>query len=244
VYADHSRVGTTEEAPVNAVPEGAPEELSTPELYGGFKALSEQAAEDALPGRVLNVRAGIVVGPYDPTNRFTYWVTRLARGGETLAPEPRTQPVQLVDARDLAAWILQCAETGTTGTFNATGPATPLTLGELLERLRDAVGGRTELVWADERFLFDAGVEPFTDLPLWLAPTVDPDWAGFLGLDVSPALAAGLTFRPLEVTARDTLAWAGREAAPAKDVGVATAPAGLSPERGRELLAAWRRRAA
>ncbi len=244
VYADHSRVGTREEAPVNEVPDGAQEELSTPELYGGFKALSERAAEEVLPGRVLAVRAGLIVGPYDPTNRFTYWVTRLARGGETLAPEPRTQPVQLVDARDLAAWILRCAETGTTGTFNATGPVEPLTLGELLARVRDAVGGRADLVWAEERFLLDAGVEPFTDVPFWLAPTLDPGWAGFLGLDVSRALAAGLTFRPLEETARDTLAWAEREAAPTKDVGVATAPAGLTPERERELLAAWRKEAA
>ena len=244
VYANHSRVGTTEKAPVNEVPEGAPEELSTPELYGAFKALSERAAAEALPGRSLNVRAGLIVGPYDPTNRFTYWVTRLARGGGTLAPEPRTQPVQLVDARDLAAWMLRCAETGITGTFNATGPAAPLTLGELLERVRDAVGGRADLVWADERFLVDAGVEPFTDLPLWLAPTVDPDWSGFLGLDVSRALAAGLTFRPLEETARDTLAWAEREDAPAKDAGVAMTPAGLTPEREREVLAAWRRKAA
>ena len=244
VYADHSHVGTTEEAAVNKVPEGAPEELATPELYGGFKALSEQAAETALPGRVLNVRAGLIVGPYDPTNRFTYWVTRLARGGETLAPEPRSQPVQLVDARDLAAWILRCADEARTGVYNATGPERPLTLGELVERVREAAGGRAELVWADERFLVDAGVEPFTDLPLWLAPNDDPDWAGFLGLDVSRALAAGLRFRPLEETVRDTLAWAEREAAPAKDVGAPMPPAGLSVEREEELLDAWRRRAA
>lgn len=245
VYADHSRVGTTEEAAVNEVPEGAAEELATPELYGGFKALSEQAAEAALPGRVLNVRAGLIVGPHDSTNRFTYWVTRLARSGEALAPEPRSQPVQLVDARDLAGWILHSAGAGLAGVFNATGPGRPLTLGETLERVRDAVGGRAELVWVDERFLVDAGVEPFTDLPLWLSPGVDPDWAGFLGLDVSRALAAGLGFRPLEETARDTVAWAERAPSPAeKDVGVPMAPAGLTPERERELLDAWRRRAA
>jgi len=244
VYADHSRVGNAEDSPVNDVPEGAAEELATPELYGAFKALSEQAAEAVLPGRVLNVRAGLVVGPYDPTNRFTYWVTRLARSGEALAPEPRSQPVQLVDARDLAGWILHSAGAGLAGVFNATGPGWPLTLGEALERVRDAVGGRAELVWVDERFLVDAGVEPFTDLPLWLAPGVDPDWAGFLGLDVSRALAAGLGFRPLEETARDTLSWAERERAPAKDVGVPMAPAGLTPEREQGLLDAWRGRAA
>ena len=240
VYADHSRAGTREDAPVNEVPEGAPEELSTPELYGGYQALAERAAEEALPGRALAVRAGLIVGPHDTTNRFTYWVTRLARGGEVLAPEPRTQQVQLVDARDLAAWILACAERGVAGTFNATGPAEPLTLGEMLERIRAAVGSDAELVWAGERFLVDAGVEPYADLPLWLAPTVDPDWAGFLGVDVSRAVAAGLAFRPLEETVRDTLAWAEREPAPAKESGVPVPPAGLDPERERELLAAWR----
>jgi 2'-hydroxyisoflavone reductase len=236
VYADHSRPGNREDSPVNEVPEGAAEELSSPELYGGFKAASERALQETLPGRALSVRAGVIVGPYDPTNRFTYWVTRLARGGEVLAAEPRDQPVQLVDARDLAAWILGSAERGVTGVMNATGPERPLTLGETLSRVRDAVGGGAELVWADERFLVDAGVEPFTDLPLWLAPNVDPDWAGFFGLDVSRALAAGLRFRPLEETARDTLAWAEQEAPPA--------PAGLPPERERGLLAAWRAREA
>jgi len=244
VYVDHSTVGTTEDARVHRPARGAAEELSSPEAYGGFKALSEEAAETALPGRVLSVRAGLIVGPYDPTNRFTYWVTRLARGGAVLAPEPPVQPVQLVHARDLADWMLDAADRGVTGVVNATGPAEPLTLGETLERLRDAVGPDADLVWTDERFLVDAGVEPFQHLPLWLAPTVDPAWAGFFGLDVSRALAEGLRFRSLEETARDTLAWAERETPVAKDVGVATAPAGLDPAREHELLDAWRREAA
>lgn len=245
VYVDHSTVGTTEDAPVHRPAPDAPEELGSPEAYGGFKALSEEVAGAALPGRVLSVRAGLIVGPYDPTNRFTYWVTRLAHGGDVLAPEPRSQPVQLVDARDLADWLLDAAERGVTGILNATGPAEPLTLGETLERIRAGIGSAAELVWADERFVVDAGVEPFQELPLWLAPTVDPDWAGFFGLDVSRALAAGLRFRPLEETARDTLAWAESAPPPGeKDVGVAMAPAGLDPARERELLDAWRREAA
>jgi 2'-hydroxyisoflavone reductase len=245
VYVDHSTVGTTEEAAIHRPASNAPEELGSPEAYGGFKALSEEAVEAALPRRVLSVRAGLIVGPYDPTNRFTYWVTRLARGGDVLAPEPRSQPVQLVHARDLADWMLDAAAGGVTGVLNATGPADPLTLGETLERIRAGIGSPAELVWADERFLVDAGVEPFQELPLWLAPTVDPDWAGFFGLDVSRALAAGLQFRPLEETARDTLAWAEGAPPPGeKDVGVAMAPAGLDPARERELLDAWRREAA
>jgi 2'-hydroxyisoflavone reductase len=244
VYVDHSRVGTTEDAPVHRPAPDAEEELGSPEAYGGFKALSEEAAEDVLPGRVLSVRAGVIVGPYDPTNRFTYWVTRLARGGDVLAPEPRDQPVQLVHARDLADWMLSAAGRGVTGVLNATGPAEALTLGRTLERLQTAVGPEARLVWTDERFLVDAGVEPFQDLPLWLAPNVDPEWAGFFGLDASRARDAGLRFRPLEDTARDTLAWAREETPGAKDVGVPLAPAGLDPARERELLDAWRRREA
>jgi 2'-hydroxyisoflavone reductase len=245
VYADTSRPGVDESGPVHEVPAGAPEELSSPEAYGGFKARSEGAVEAALPGRALSVRAGLIVGPHDPTNRFTYWVTRLARGGDVLAPEPRDQPVQVVDVRDLAGWMLDAAERGAAGVVNATGPERPLTFEAFLEKVRAAVGRGARLVWASERFLLDAGVEPWQELPLWLAPGANPGDAGFLALDVSRALAAGLRLRPLAETARDTLAWA--EGAPetgAKDVGVPMAPAGLDAERERELLEAWRRRAA
>jgi len=243
VYADHSRPGTNERSATIELPPQEAEELSSPEAYGGFKAQCEAAVEAALPGRALCVRAGIVAGPYDPTNRFTDWVTRIARGGEVLAPEPRDQPVQVLDARDLCAWILRMAEGHGVGVYGAVGPV--LTMEELLERVRSGVGGGAELVWAGERFLVNAGVEPFQDLPLWLAPSVDPAYAGFLAVDGSKALAAGLEPRPVEDTARDTLAWArsGEEAAP-KDIGVSMPPAGLAPERERELLDAWRKAAA
>lgn len=244
VYADTSRPGTNERAPVHELAPGTPEELSSPEAYGGFKALSERAAEETLPGRVLSVRAGLVAGPHDPTNRFTYWVTRLARGGDVLAPEPRDQPVQLVDARDLAAWILDAAARGEHGVFNATGPERPLTLETALDEIRDAVNPEARLVWVAERFLLDAGVEPWQELPLWLAPGANPAEAGFLAIDASKAIAAGLRFRPLAETARDTLAWTRSVQPQAKDVGLATGPAGLAPERERALLGAWKRRAA
>jgi 2'-hydroxyisoflavone reductase len=242
-YADHSRPGTNERSATIELPADTPEELSSPEAYGGFKAQCETVVEGALPGRALCVRAGIVAGPYDPTNRFTDWVTRIARGGEVLAPEPRDQPVQVLDARDLCAWILRMAEGHGVGVYGAVGPV--MTMEELLERVRSGVGGGAELVWAGERFLVDAGVEPFQDLPLWLAPSVDPAYAGFLAVDGSKALAAGLEPRPVEDTARDTLAWArsGEEAAP-KDIGVSMPPAGLGAERERELLNAWRKAAA
>jgi 2'-hydroxyisoflavone reductase len=244
VYSDTARPGIDEGAPVHTLPPAAPEELATPEAYGAFKALSEQAAEQAMPGRVLSVRAGLIVGPHDPTNRFTYWVTRIVRGGHVLAPEPRDQPVQIVDARDLADWILRLADRRAAGVFNAAGPERPYTLEELLIGICAAVESDAQLVWVDERFLAEAGVEAFQDLPLWLAPGSHPELAGFLAVDVSRALAAGLRFRPLAQTVRDTLAWAQLESPGPKDVGVRLSPAGLPAERERELLESWRRRAA
>ena len=234
VYADHSTPGTDESAPVAELSEPGSENLERD--YGALKALCEETAERLLPGHVLSVRAGLIVGPHDPTNRFTYWVTRLAEGGRVLAPEPRGQPVQLVDARDLAAWMLSMAETGETGVYNATGPAEELTIGATLETIRAAVGSDAELVWAGERFLVDAGVEPWSDLPLWLAPGADPSFAGFLAVDAGRAIATGLRFRPLADTARDTLAWARSGEAAGEKFGVQQAPAGLDGARERELL--------
>jgi 2'-hydroxyisoflavone reductase len=243
VYADVSAPGVDESGRVHEISPDAPEELTSAEAYGGFKALSERAAEEAITGRVLTVRAGLIVGPHDPTNRFTYWVTRIAEGGDVLAPEPRGQPVQFVDARDLAEWILDMAEERRSGIFNTTGPASPLTMEGLLENVVTATGSDARLVWVEERFLVDEGVEPFQELPLWLAPEANPEFAGFLALDTSRALAGGLRFRPLADTIRDTLMWAQSAEAPsAKDVGVEMAPAGLAREREATLLEAWRSR--
>jgi 2'-hydroxyisoflavone reductase len=238
VYADHSARGTDESAPVAELSEPGSENLEGD--YGALKALCEETAERLLPGHVLSVRAGLIVGPHDPTNRFTYWVTRLADGGRVLAPEPREQPVQLVDARDLAAWMLTMAETGETGVYNAAGPAEELTLGATLETICAAVRPDAELVWAGERFLVDAGVEPWTDLPLWLAPGADPSLAGFLAVDASRSIAAGLRFRPLADTARDTLAWARSGEAAGEKFGAQQAPAGLDRAREGQLLDSWR----
>jgi 2'-hydroxyisoflavone reductase len=243
VYADVSRPGVDESAAVHELPEDEPEELASPEAYGGFKALAEQAAEEAMPGRVLNVRAGIIVGPYDPTNRFTYWVTRIADGGDVLAPEPRDQPIQFIDARDLATWILDMAAARSAGVYNVVGPDSPMTMERLLEGIVAAVGDRARLVWVPERFLLAQGVEAFEDLPLWLAPTADPEYAGFFSVDGSKALAAGLRFRPLAETVSDLLAWARSGGAPEpKDIGVAMAPAGLGRERENAILDSWRSR--
>ena len=226
VYRDVSKPGVAEGAPVHTIPDETAEDIVDGETYGALKALCERAAEGELHGRVLSVRAGLIVGPYDNTGRFTYWVHRLARGGDVLAPEPRHQPVQVIHARDLAEWILSSAEQRLAGVFNATGPEEPLTLERVLEACAEATRGSARLVWTDERFLVDRGVEEWSDLPLWLAPGVHAENAGMMAVDCSRALEAGLRFRPLEQTIRETLAGAEE-----------TAGAGLTPERERELLA-------
>ena len=226
-YADTSRPGTDESGPVHTIADETTEEITSAEVYGALKVLCEQAAEEALPGRVLSVRAGLIVGPYDPSGRFTYWVHRIARGGEVLAPEPRDQPVQLVHGRDLADWMLDMAERRETGVLNATGPERPLTIAEVLEAIREESGSDAILGWTDERFLVERGVEQWNDLPLCLAPATHPETAGFMAVDARKALAAGLRFRPLAETIRDTL------------TGADTTPtAGLEPDRERELLRA------
>jgi 2'-hydroxyisoflavone reductase len=226
VYADTSAAGTDESSPVLRLADESVEEITSPEVYGGLKVLCERTAEEALPGRSLSVRAGLIVGPYDPTGRFAYWVHRIASGGEVLAPEPRDQPVQLVHARDLADWMLNAAARGETGVFNATGPEKPLTMETLVAEIRAATGSDARFTWVDERALVEHGVEAWSDLPLWLAPGTNPELANFLAIDVSKAVAAGLRFRPLADTVRDTLEQAET-----------TAKAGLDPARERELLA-------
>ncbi|HVP37552.1 MAG TPA: hypothetical protein VMS93_00055 [Candidatus Saccharimonadales bacterium] len=243
VYAGLARPGLDESAPVARL---TPEQLARArelrsqgpvraadlgDLYGGLKARCEEAAEAALPGRTVALRPGLIVGPHDYSDRFTYWVRRLARGGEVLAPVSPERPVQFVDARDLAEWTLHLLESGRVGTFNATGPDYPLTLGALLEECRRAGGDRAELTWVTDAFLQRAGVRPWIELPLWTAP--DPAKAGFLSVDCRRALQAGLRFRPLRETVRDTLRW--DQARPAD----AERRAGLGVERERELLAAW-----
>lgn len=176
------------------------------EGYGVDKAACERLLAEALPGGSLTIRAGLLVGPHDPTERFSRWVRDLAAGGRVRAPADRQQPVQLIDARDLAGWMIDGAELGRTGTFNATGPAEPLTLGETLDRVRDAAGAHAEFEWVDGTVLIDQGLEPWDDVPLWLDLAHHPELRGFMAVDHRRALDAGLSFRPLEATVRDLLA--------------------------------------
>ncbi len=225
VYADTTLPGTTESSQVLGLEDETTEEITSAEVYGGLKVLCERELGQALPGRSLSVRAGLIVGPYDMSGRFTYWVHRITRGGDVLAPEPRDQPVQLIHARDLANWMLDMAEKGEAGVFNATGPERPLTMQAVLEAIVEETGSDARLAWVDEDYLVENGVEAWSDLPLWLAPGGNPEVANFLAIDVSKALGAGLRFRPLAQTIRDTLEQA--ETFP---------QAGLDEARERELL--------
>jgi len=228
VYSDAIALGADEEAPVRELPDPTVEGV-TGETYGGLKALCERAAEEEMPGRVLNVRPGLISGPHDPTDRFTYWPRRISAGGEVLVPDHPERKVQYIDVRDLAAWIVKMSGERRTGTYNATGPDYELQMGRLLEEC-EAVGGvGAELVWVSEDFLEENRVAPFTELPLW----VPREYDALQAIDCGRAMEAGLTFRPLAETIRDVLDWdrartAGRELA-----------AGLRPEREQELLLAW-----
>jgi 2'-hydroxyisoflavone reductase len=204
------------------------------EMYGALKALCERAAEESMPGRVVNVRAGLVAGPHDYSDRFTYWPRRVSEGGDVLAPGDPERQVQFIDARDLAAWILDMAERRRAGTYTATGPDYELTMGSFLDECRSATGGGALFVWVEERFLLDSGLTPWMEVPLWTTP--DGGNRYFLNLNVEKAVAAGLSFRPVAESARDTLGW---------DL---TRPpdterrAGLAREREHEVLAAWHSR--
>jgi len=230
VYANFQQAGIDETYATGTLADETVEEV-TGETYGPLKALCEREAEAALPGRTLIIRPGLIVGPNDPTDRFTYWPTRVARGGEILAPQHANYAVQFIDVRDLAAWTVSMVEQKQTGIFNADGPT--LTLGEVLQTCQTQSQSAAQFIWVTEEFLAQNNVAPWSQLPLWI-PESDADSAGFAHMSIEKARAAGLTSRPLAETVRDTLAWA------------ATRPAdhawraGLTPEREAELLKLWR----
>jgi 2'-hydroxyisoflavone reductase len=229
VYASPVQPGSDESAPVGVLADESVEEI-TGETYGPLKALCERAVEAALPGRALVVRPGLIVGPYDASDRFTYWPYRVAQGGGVLAPGRPERGVQFIDVRDLAAWIIRQVEKRQTGVFNADGQPGAVSMQALLEACQTASGSAAQLVWASDEFLTQNNVGPWMEMPLWI-PETDPDAAGFFDIRVDKALHAGLAYRPLLETVADTLAWA--QTRPADY----TWRAGLSREREAELLA-------
>jgi 2'-hydroxyisoflavone reductase len=203
-------------------------------LYGPLKALSEKEAEDQFPGKATIIRPGLIVGPGDETDRFTYWPVRLARGGEVLAPGDGADPVQFIDARDLAEWTIRMAETHTTGTFNATGPEHQLQMREMLSGIASAIHADFRPIWVAADFLEAEKVGAWTDMPVWVPG--QGGTAGFARRSIRKALATGLTFRPLATTASDTLTWF-KQQPPERQ---AKLKAGLTPAREEEVLSKWK----
>ena len=202
-------------------------------LYGPLKALSEEEAKKQFPGMTTIIRPGLIVGPGDATDRFTYWPVRVARGGEILAPGDGTDPVQFIDARDLAEWTVRVAETRMLGTFNATGPAHALTMKEMLSGMATALQAKAQFVWVPTTFLETEKVSPWSDMPVWLPGQGDS--AGFARRDIRRALKAGLTFRRLSTTTLDTLDWFKQQPAERQE----KLRTGIAAEREKEVLAKW-----
>jgi 2'-hydroxyisoflavone reductase len=201
----------------------------TGETYGPLKALCEQAVVEEMNGRALIVRPGLIVGPHDVSDRFTYWPVRVARGGRVLAPGSPEAPVQFIDVRDLADWTIRAIEEGLTGPYNATGPDKILSMGRFLDSCLQVAGSNADFVWAGDDFLTAHEVAAYTEMPLW----VPAEYDGFNRFDCRKAIASGLTFRPLAETIRDTLNW--HKTRPPDHAW----RAGLTPEREAALLKAW-----
>jgi nucleoside-diphosphate-sugar epimerase len=233
VYADLSKPGADESAPVSTIDDPTTEKIDG-RTYGALKALTEKAAETAMPGKVAVVRPGLIVGPEDPSDRFTYWPVRVARGGEVLAPGSPDDPIQLIDVRDLGAFLVRLIEQRTTGVFNALGPDKPLTMGRTLDACKETSQSDAKFAWVSAEFLEKQGVHAWSDMPAWVPSRGES--AGFAKVSNSRALAAGLTFRPIGETARATLDWFRTlpEARRSK------LRAGLTPDREAKVLAAWK----
>ena len=205
VYASFEAEGVDEDGPVSPPPDPLPDTLEM-ELYGPLKSACENVVREGIGDRALIVRPGLIVGPYDPTDRFTYWPVRVARGGEVLAPGRPARGVQFIDVRDLAEWMVGLLERDVTGTYNATGPGKALSMQDFLEACKRAIGSDARFTWFDDARLLEAKVAPWRELPLWI-PDSDP-MRGLGSVSIGRALAKGLAFRPIEDTVRDTLAWA------------------------------------
>ncbi len=238
VYAETSK-GIDETAPLAQYdgPDAYNETLeamraSGYKTYGPLKALSEKEAEKWFPGKTLIIRPGLIVGPGDETDRFTYWTVRIDRGGEVLAPGTPTDPVQFIDARDLAEWTIRMAEKRGTRIYNATGPAKTLVIGDMLGGIKTALSSNANFTWVTAEFLKQQNVQAWSDMPVWAG-----DETELARTNISRALAKGLTFRPLAETARDTLAWFKSQPQDRQS----HLRAGLTPEREAEVLSAWKK---
>jgi 2'-hydroxyisoflavone reductase len=241
-YADSTKPGLVETDAPAELPADAPREEVTGDTYGPLKVLCEREVEAVFGGRGASVRAGLIYGPHDLTDRTRYWPGRVAEGGEVLAPGRPDRPIQLVDVRDLADWMVRLAERRIGGTFSATGPDYTLTMERYLATCREVAGSDARFTWVDERFLLERKVGPFSEVPVW----VPEQFHAFMSVNCARAIAAGLTFRPLAETVRAALEWdrtlppGPRHAA----FGRISMPPVLSRAREAELLREWHARSA
>lgn len=227
VYPDMGTEGPSEESPVIPMTDEMPTDKITGENYGAFKAECERIVQQGMNGRALNVRAGLIVGPHDPSDRFTYWPWRVAQGGTVAAPGIPDEPVQFIDVRDLAAWMLAMVEAKKSGIYNVTGPEQGSSMQEVLDACREATGSDAQFVWLSEDVLAAENVAPYTEMPLWIpSPS-----SGMNRTSIARAVADGLTTRPLSQTVRDTLAWFGTV-----ERNDGTLRAGINREREEALL--------
>jgi 2'-hydroxyisoflavone reductase len=248
VYADVSVAGIDESAPLatltsqqvdeaNAIDaSGQSSALTYGKMYGGLKALCEREVEAAFPESHLIVRPGLIVGPYDYTDRFTYWVERVADGGEVLAPGHPGRLVQFIDARDLAEWVVQMIERPQTGVYNANGKPGSVTMSAVLDACRLTTNSDASFTWVDEDFLLQEQIAPWSELPLWLPEQAAPHMKGFMQVNCDKASTAGLATRPLNETIADTLSW--RRTSGANE----PLQAGLDRDRENSLLRKWHER--
>ena len=242
VYADVSVPGVDETFPLRTLTTAELAEANAIDtagqpsygaMYGGLKALCEQTAEEVMPGRVLNIRPGLIVGPYDYTDRFTYWVVRVARGGEALAPGRPDRFVQFIDVRDLAEWTVQMIESRATGVFNANGPTNDMTMHSVLEQCKWVSNIDAPFTWVSENFLLEENVAAWSEMPLWLPESAAPHLKGFMFINCDKAVQAGLRHRPLAEIIRDTLSW--YQTSRAND----ELKAGIDAEKEQMLLRKW-----
>jgi 2'-hydroxyisoflavone reductase len=237
VYASFAQANS-EDSPLGKIADETTEKVDGG-AYGPLKALCEKAAEAAMPGRVTVVRPGLIVGPRDPTDRFTYWPARAARGGEMAAPGTAKDRIQFIDSRDLAAFALNLVETQTVGTFNATSPPGMFSMGDLVQASITAANAAVKpapaprAVWLPADFLEKEKVQPWSDMPVWIPES--GEYAAFAEANVSKAMRAGMSIRAIQPTVNDTLAWHLQR----PEAERAKLAAGLTPEREQELLKTW-----
>ncbi|MCH8937526.1 MAG: NAD-dependent epimerase/dehydratase family protein [Gemmatimonadetes bacterium] len=231
-YSDFSQVGMTEDSPQYDPDESAIDERRS-QGYGRNKVLCEREARRAFGDRSLVVRPGLIVGPGDPTDRFSYWPIRVDKGGEMLCPGDPDNPVMFIDVRDLAEWYIHMLENGTVGTYNGLGPEAPLSFAEMIYGCRAVTDANVSFTWVDTDFLLERGIRPYSDFPCWMPARGDR--AGFQRFDLTRPLAAGLKYRPLAVTARDTLNWHKTRPEERQE----RLRAGITAEKEAELLAEW-----